>query len=320
MDYKLKIKGGNAGVLDAQTKIFLDTLPQGGKPLSECTPNDIRSAPSATTPYNLEPIPVHTEEIAIPARDGHEICIRIYRKDKNIVAAPLIFFHGGCWIFCNLDTHDSNCRQLCMDSGMTVFSVDYRLAPENKFPCGINDAYDAALYVSKNNDKLNITSEDLIVAGDSAGGNISTVVALMAKKSKAFNVRAQLLYYPITDASNMETESYNTYATDHLLSKEMMQFGSNHYAKSKADYTNPLMSPLLSKDLAGMPKTLIQTAEFDVLRDEAEAYAEKLADLGVEVECVRYNGMIHAFIALAGKIDFAKVAIQDSVEFLKSVK
>lgn len=320
MDYKLKIKGGDAGILDGQTKVFLDTLPKGGKPLAETTPDEIRSGPSATIPYNLQPVSVYTEEIVTPARDGHEIRVRIYRKDKTIVAAPLMFFHGGCWIFCDLDTHDSNCRQICMDSGMTVFSVDYRLAPENKFPCGINDAYDAALYVSKNNDELNVTCEGVIVAGDSAGGNISTAVALMAKKSKEFNVRAQLLYYPITDASNMETGSYNTYATDHLLSKEMMQFGANHYAKSDDDYKNPLMSPLLSEDLEGMPKTLIQTAEFDVLRDEGEAYAKKLAAAGVEVECVRYNGMIHAFIALAGKIDLAKIAIDDSVEFLNRIK
>ncbi|MCM8533527.1 MAG: alpha/beta hydrolase, partial [Lentisphaeraceae bacterium] len=127
-------------------------------------------------------------------------------------------------------------------------------------------------------------------------------------------------YYPITDASSMENESYTAFAEDHFLTRNMMKFGANHYARTAADFLNPLVSPLLAQNLTGMPKTLIQTAEFDVLRDEAEAYAEKLDAAGVDVECVRYNGMIHAYIALAGKIDLAKEAISDSVNFLKSFK
>lgn len=151
-----------------------------------------------------------------------------------------------------------------------------------------------------------MTANDLIVSGDSAGRNISTVVALVAKQSKEFKVRGQVLYYPITDASQMNNESYMAFAEGHLLTRELMAYGAGHYVNNKEELSNPLVSPLLSNDLAGLPKTLIQTAEFDVLRDEAEAYAEKLATNGVDVECVRYNGMVHGYISLAGKIDLGR--------------
>lgn len=154
MNYQLKIKGGPAGQLDPQSKSFLDGFPQGGKPLTEVSPEDIRSNPSPTMPHNMQPAPVFTEEITIEARDGYQIRVRIYRKEENVIAPPLMYYHGGCWVFCNLDTHDAVCRKLCHDSGFTIFSVDYRLAPEGKFPLGINDAYDAANYISKNNDQL----------------------------------------------------------------------------------------------------------------------------------------------------------------------
>ena len=306
-------------MLDSHTKTFLDSLPKKkGGSMSSLSPDEIRSAPSPTAAYNPVPAPVAVEEIAVPSRNGRDIRVRVYRKDENTIAAPLIFIHGGCWVFCTLDTHDALCRQLCMESGLTVFSVDYRLAPEYKFPAGSEDCYDAARWISKNNDKVNVTSDDLLICGDSAGGNLSTAVTLMAKRSGEFKVRGQMLFYPITDASKMGNDSYTKYATDHFLTKETMEYGANHYVTSKEELLNPLVSPLLADDLSGMPKTLIQTAEFDVLRDEAEAYAEKLAEVGVDVECVRYNGMIHAYAALTGKIDLGKEAVSDAAAFLKS--
>ena len=318
MAFKIKTQGGKPGQLDFKTREFLDILPKGKTEMAGVSPDDLRG-PSATFLFNLPAAAVYTEEISIAVRDGYEVLVRIYRKDKNTLAAPLVYFHGGCWVFCNLDSHDSVCRQLCLDSGMTVFSVDYRLAPENKFPTGLQDAYDAALYISQNYETLKVTADALVVAGDSAGGNLATVLARMAKDSQEFKVRGQLLYYPVTDASNMESASYNSFAVDHFLTKGMMQWGAQHYAREAADYLDPLVSPLLSDNLVGLPKTLIQTAEFDVLRDEAEAYAAKLAGAGVDVECVRYNGMIHGYVGLAGKIHLAKKAIDDSVEFLKTI-
>ena len=318
MSFQIKYKGGEAGVLDSQTKVFLDSLPPKNGPMSELSPDDIRSAPSPTSAYNPEPAPVAVEEITVPARDGKQIRVRIYRKDENSIAPPLIFIHGGCWVFCNLDSHDGLCRQLCYDSGFTVFSIDYRLAPEDKFPTGVEDCYDAAKWVSKHNDKVKVTADDLLICGDSAGGNLSTVVTLMAKRSDEFTIRGQMLFYPITDASRMDNESYTKFAKNHFLTKETMEYGANHYVSSEEEFLNPRVSPLLAEDLAGMPKTLIQTAEFDVLRDEAEAYAEKLANSGVDVECVRYNGMIHAYAALIGKIDLGREAVGDAASFLKS--
>jgi len=318
MSFQIQFKGGEAGILDSQTKEFLDGLPPKKGPMSDSTPDEIRSAPSATSEYNPVPAPVVVEEISVPARDGRDIRVRVYRKDENTIAPPLIFIHGGCWVFCSLDSHDPLARQLCYETGMTVFSIDYRLAPEAKFPAGPEDCYDAALWISKNNDKVNVTSDDLLICGDSAGGNLSTVTTLMAKRSGEFKVRGQMLFYPITDASRMDNESYTKFAKDHFLTKETMEYGSGHYVSSKEELSNPLVSPLLADDLAGMPRTLIQTAEFDVLRDEAEAYAEKLAEEGVDVECVRYNGTIHAYAALIGGIDLGKEAVSDAAVFLKS--
>ena len=318
MSFQIKYKGDKAGVLDSQTKVFLDGLPPKSGPMSDLSPEQIRSAPSPTAAYNPDPAPVAVEEVEVPSRDGSQIRVRMYRKDENSIAAPLIFIHGGCWVFCTLDSHDTLCRQLCMDSDLTVFSVDYRLAPEHKFPTGVQDCYDAAKWISKNYDVVNVTSDDLLICGDSAGGNLSTVVTLMAKRSGEFKVRGQMLFYPITDASRMNNESYTEFAKNYFLTKETMEYGANHYVSSQSEFLNPLVSPLLADDLSGMPKTLIQTAEFDVLRDEAEAYAEKLAKNGVDVECVRYKGMIHAYAALIGKIDLGRDAVNDAVQFLKS--
>jgi acetyl esterase len=322
MSFQVKRKGGTAGQLDSQIKDFLEGLPKknGASSLADTTPEMIRIEPSPTAKFNLDPAPVAIEEISVPARDGHQITIRIYRKDENSIAPPLIYYHGGCWIFCSLDTHDAICRELCHETGYTVFSVDYRLAPENKFPTGINDAYDAALWVSKNNDLVDVTNDAVLVCGDSAGANISIAVSLMAKESKEFNIRGQMLFFPITDISRMDTASYHDFAVGHLLTQEMMEYGGNHYINAEADKLNPLISPLLADNLKGMPKTLIQTAEFDVLRDEAENFAEVLSNAGVDVECVRYNGLIHAYIILAGKVELAKEAIADSIKFLNSFK
>ena len=322
MKFQIKTKGGEAGVLNKQVETFLNELPKPDNPppLVEVPPQAIRMAPSTTAPLNLDPAHVAIEEIAITARDGHQVKIRIYRQNEDSTGAPLIYFHGGCWIFCNIDTHDSVCRQLCQDTGKTVFSVDYRLAPEHKFPTGIQDSYDAALWISQNNELLNTTDDDLLVCGDSAGGNISTVVTLMALESKEFKVRGQMLFYPITDISRIDTISYEKFKKDYFLTKELMEYGSNHYINNEADRRNPLISPLLSKNLSAMPKTLIQTAEFDVLRDEAEAYAEKLANAGVDVECVRYNGLIHAYINLAGRVTQGREAMNDAAVFFNSFK
>ena len=318
MSFKVTHKGGEAGKLDKQTEEFLAGLKKGDDtPLAEIHPDQIRSAPSPTAAYNLDPAPVAIEEISVPVRDDREIRVRVYRKDRETTAAPLIYYHGGCWVFCSLDTHDALCRQLCQDSGMTVFSIDYRLAPESKFPAGINDAYDAAKWISKNNDKVNTTADDVIVSGDSAGGNISTVVSLTAAREKEFKVRGQLLFYPITNISQ-KAPSYEEFSTGYFLTEELMDYGADHYINSEDDRQSDYISPILAKDLHLMPKTLVQTAEFDVLRDEGEAYALKMAKAGVDVECVRYNGLIHAYAALAGGIDLGQEAVADAVQFLKS--
>lgn len=316
----VQCKGGPAGELDPDVKAYLDQLESGGKPLSETTPEELRSGPSSTKGFEIPPADVNIDDLTFKTRDGVERVIRRYQKTKGEVSAPLMFFHGGCWVFCSIDTHDSICRYMCEQTGFTVFSVDYRLAPESKYPTGIQDAFDASLWVHHNREHLQLTPDDLLVFGDSAGGNISLAVSALANKNPVLNVRGQMLFYPITDASKMDTESYELYREGYLLTKEMMGYGANHYVENSEELSDPLISPLLAKDLSIFPKTLIQTAEWDVLRDEAEALAQVMNEAGVDVECVRYNGLIHAYQGMAGKMPAAKVAVDDAVAFFNRFK
>lgn len=317
MSFKLEQRGGEAGVLDNQVKAFLETLDKGdGTPLSDISPDALRTGPSPTEGYGLESVAVAVTEMFVTVRASKKIRIRIYRKDPQKVAPVLIYFHGGCWVFCSLDSHDPICRQLCYDSGMTVISVDYRLAPEAKFPAAIDDAYDVTKWIVENKDLLKIADSDPILSGDSAGGNIACVTTLRACETQEFKVGGQLLFYPITDVSQ-KAESYKDFSKGYFLTEELMDYGVNHYMNHEGDKLNPYMSPMLSDYLSVLPKTLIQTAEFDVLRDEAEAFAQKLHETGVEVQCVRYNGAIHAYAALAGGVHLGREALADAVDFLR---
>lgn len=293
------------GIID-----FLSVINSAGKTdMSTLTPEDLRAGPDACANHvsdSYDDLIINNTHIT--SDDDRQIAIRTYKHpDCSDDRPTLIYVHGGCWVFCSLDTHDRICQYLSKHGNFKVVSVDYRLAPENKFPAGLEDVYEVAKHYK---------DDKLILCGDSAGGNMATVVSMMARDRKEFEVDLQVLFYPITDISNFDTNSYKEFSEGHLLTKDLMMWSGEKYIRNDSDRTNPYVSPLLSDNLKNLPPTYIVTAEADVLRDEAESYAEKLSDSGNKVEMTCYNGMIHAFVGMAGKISAGKEALDDSIAFI----
>jgi acetyl esterase len=224
---------------------------------------------------------------------------RLYVPSKAAATGPLLlFFHGGGWVYGDLDSHDPTCRFLAEHSGVRVLSVEYRLAPEHAFPAAYDDAVAAYRWVVDHAPELGGDPARLAVGGDSAGGNLAAVVALLAAR-EGLPLAFQLLVYPGTDASN-RTESKRLFGRDFYLTEEFMDQVMDWYVPERADRADPRVSPLLDEIPAGLAPAYVATAGFDPLRDEGEAYARKLADAGVEVELRRFADQIHGFFSTVG--------------------
>jgi acetyl esterase len=235
------------------------------------------------------------EDRAIPGPDG-EIPVRIYTP-LSAGGGPLpglVWFHGGGWVIGNLESADYACRMLANASGCKLISVDYRLAPENKFPGPVDDCVAATEWVSKNASTLGVDASRIAVGGDSAGGNLAAVVAQVAKSAGGPRIGFQALVYPVTDYG-VDTQSYLDNAEGYLLTRASMEWFYGHYVNTPEDGKDTRVSPLRSVDLAGLPPAIVVTAEFDPLRDEGEAYAARLREAGVPVVHTRYEGQIHGF-------------------------
>jgi acetyl esterase len=245
---------------------------------------------------------VFNREIPGPAGD---IPIRIYRPQGDGPFPALVYFHGGGWVIGNLDTHDNVCRDLSKKAKCVVINVDYRLAPEHKFPAAAEDAYAAVQWVKENAREIAVDPERIAVGGDSAGGNLSTVACLMARERGGAMPVYQVLIYPVTDLSTTDRESYQEYAEGYVLTTESMAYFRSHYIKQEEDALHPHASPLLAKDLKGLPPALIIAAEIDILKDEIVEYAERLQDAGIPTKYRCVESMIHAFFNMAGLVDKA---------------
>ncbi len=246
------------------------------------------------------------EDRSIPGPHG-EILLRIYTP-LNATAGPLpalVWFHGGGWAIGNVDSADYACRMLTNASGCRLISVDYRLAPEHKFPAPVDDCVAATEWVSKNAGALGVDPARIAVGGDSAGGNLAAVVAQLAKAAGGPAIAFQALVYPVTDYG-VDTQSYRDNAEGYLLTRASMEWFYGHYVNTPKDGDDARVSPLREAELAGLPPALVLTAEFDPLRDEGEAYARRLKEAGVPVTQKRYDGQIHGF--------FANPAIDDGRE------
>ena len=311
-----------AGVLDSQVSEFLKKLEQEeAEPLSNLTPREVREDSNQTIIEEWQtksPDQVATiKNSSFPGPTG-DVPIRIYTPEGSGPFPILLFIHGGGWVICNLDTHDPLCRAFSRRAGCVVVSVDYRLAPEHKYPAAVEDVYAAALWVAQNAESLHGDPARIAVAGDSAGGNLSAALTLMARDKGAPDLVCQLLIYPVTNAYALDTQSYHNYAEGYMLLRDDMIWYRDHYLQRLDDGKAPYASPLLCDDLSGLPPAHVMTAEFDVLRDEGEAYAQRLYQAGNEVTCVRYNGLIHGFMSMDGILSKADEAITDAANFLRS--
>lgn len=247
---------------------------------------------------------------------GFEIPCEIHRPNAQTStdAPALLYFHGGGHLSGSLDSHRNLCRQLAYELNCVVIAVDYRLAPEYKFPIGINDclvAYDAVVKYSK---KIQINPNRISVAGDSAGGNISAVIA-QQRKSSPFPPKFQALWAPWVDMSK-QTPSYELMGKGLFLEKVKIEYYTSNYLNSEKDRLNPLASPLLG-DVEGLCPAAIFSAGFDPLRDEGKAYAEKLKAAGVPTYYKLYDNVIHPFVNVAGKIPIARLAFDEAILILK---
>ena len=238
-------------------------------------------------------LPMHeVRELSIPGGDGQAMKLRLYRPSTAQSAPVMVYFHGGGWCIGTLDTHDNLCRHLARITGMNVVSVDYRLAPEHVFPAALDDAYAATRWVADHAAELNCDASQLMVAGDSAGGNLAIATCLRAKEDGWKGITQQLLFYPVCD-SRMDAPSHGLYAQMPILTREAMAAMWRHYHPSAP--AHPLASIMQYPDVAGLPPAVLVTAELDILRDEGEDFAKRLQQVGVPVSTMRAEGMLHGF-------------------------
>jgi acetyl esterase len=304
--------------LDPQAQALLDQLKAlGAPPLNELSPPDARVAAQALGSLSGAPEAVAKVENRTISGPAGALPVRIYTPAGSGPFPVLVFFHGGGWVIGDLETQDGPCRKLANGADCVVVSVNYRLAPEHKFPAAAADAYAATQWVAANAASINADAARIAVGGDSAGGNLTAVTAQMARDRGGPGLVFQLLIYPVTDGA-CDTASYRDNADGCLLTKEMMLWFWNHYVRNAADRQDPMAAPLRAPSLQGLPPALVQTAEFDPLRDEGEAYAARLKEAGVPVQLTRYNGMIHGFFGMASVIDQANSAIGEAAAALRS--
>lgn len=256
------------------------------------------------------------EDRAVPGPAG-DVPVRVYRAVEGDGLPLLVWYHGGGWVIGDLDTADVTCRELAARAGCVLVSVDYRLAPEHRFPAAHDDCYAATVWAAAHAAELGADAGKLAVGGDSAGGNLAAVVSLRARDEDGPPVRFQLLVYPVTDR-NFETASYRDNADGYLLTRDGMIWFWDHYLGPDGDGAHPHASPLRAASLAGLPPAHVVTAEYDPLRDEGEAYAERLREAGVPVTLTRYPGQIHAFFGMHGILDDAGRAAAEAAERLKA--
>jgi acetyl esterase len=299
--------------LDPQVKAVLELVAKANRPAYHTlSPKDARQLFIETRPAST-PTPPEIGSVKNVAAEGPHgpIPLRVYRPAGVADATPLpayVYFHGGGWVIGDLNTHDVLCRQLTAASGASVISVDYRMAPEVKFPAAVDDAWAATRWVVGHAAELGLEASRLAVGGDSAGGNLAAVVALMARDAGGPAIALQVLIYPVTDVLR-ETRSYADFGDGYMLTRDSMRWFIAHYLTSKDDAHDWRVSPLRAPSLAGLPPALIVTAGFDPLRDEGEAYAGRLRDAGNMVDYVCYGGMVHGFMGMGKLLDTTGRAI-----------
>lgn len=246
----------------------------------------------------VDKLPVDIEDLKVDTGQWGSINVRFVRPEGNTDKLPVIFYiHGAGWVFGSAQTHDKLIRELAVRTNSVVVFPEYSRSPEAKYPTAIEQSYAVLQKLSELAESKGLDLTELAVAGDSVGGNMATVMTILTKERQGLPIQKQLLFYPVTDA-NFTTDSYQEFAENYFLTKEGMKWFWDQYTTDDSERSEITASPLraTSEDLADLPPALILTGEADVLRDEGEAYARKLRDVGVAVTQVRFQGMIHDFV------------------------
>jgi acetyl esterase len=320
----LRLLGGRRVAIDGEpldlaTQMLLRLMVLAGyPPLNEVPVAQGRAFYAARTgAIGARPRPM--QSVADRSIDGPHgpIRVRLYVPHSAPRPAPLlVYYHGGGWVIGDLETHDAVCRLLAAEASCAIVAVDYRRAPEHKFPAAVEDAIYAYRWAVENAAELGCDPRRTAVAGDSAGGNLAAVVARLARDAGGPQPCLQLLVYPVTDL-RIESRSYELFADGFFLTRDMMRWFRDHYLSSEAERMDPRASPLLADDLSRLAPAFMMTAGFDPLRDEGRAYAERLRAAGNEVTHRNYDSLIHGFFSMTGGIPAARVAVAEATAALR---
>jgi acetyl esterase len=299
--------------LHPQAQSLIDMFAaSGAPPLPESTIEEARERAGMIRQL-LGPGPevVEVRDIRIPTPDG-EIGARIYRPTAD-ATGTVVYFHGGGWVLGAIEDFDALARALAVESGAQLVSVDYRLAPEHRFPAAADDAFAGLVWVAEN-----LPGDGLVVAGDSAGGNLAAVCARRARDNGGPSLALQVLVYPVTD-HDFERPSYSEHGNSGLLlGRGDMEWFWNHYVPSIEDRNHPDASPLCAFDLSGLAPAYVVIAEYDPLRDEGQAYADRLAAAGIPVTVKRYEDQLHGFFILVNFLETADVAVKEAGQTIRA--
>ena len=301
--------------LDPQVESFLDRMRELGVPgIGELPPDEARAVGDEAAATVFGPVPVVAwEDRSVPGPAG-AIPVRVYRPGDH-PAPVLVYFHGGGWVLGSLNTHHGVCASLAALSGCVVCSVDYRMAPEHRFPAAVEDAWAATTWLAEHAEEVGGRAGALAVGGDSAGGNLAAVCALRARDT-GLRLALQLLVYPVIDA-DLETSTYREFAEGYFLTERQMDWYRERYLRRPEDTLDWRASPLLADDLAGAAPAYVAVAGFDPLRDEGLAYAERLREAGVPVEVHRAGSLIHAYVNITAVSPDAREATMHAVRAIR---
>jgi acetyl esterase len=296
---------------------LLDALAEAGLPATEeMTVPNARAATAGFLALQGEPVEVASVlDRTVPGPAG-EIPVRVYTPAGEGPLPVVVYFHGGGWVIGDLEVVDQPCRQLASAAGAIVVSVDYRLAPEHRYPAAFEDSYAATVWIGAHAAEIGGDPARLAVAGDSAGGNLAAAVALAARDRGGPELAAQLLIYPVTDF-NFGTASYHDNREGYLLTKGSMQWFWAHYLGAQDLDKDPYACPLRADSLVGLPAAYVATSEYDPLRDEGEAYARRLEEAGVAVTAKRFDGLLHGFFWMLAAVPSAAGVLDDMVDVLR---
>jgi acetyl esterase len=303
--------------LDEASAGFLAELAKTGMPpLHEMTPMEARGlGVQLRELYGPGPEMARVQDMGVRGPGGHEVPLRVLVPSEH-PRGVLVYLHGGGWVIGALDEFDTLARQLAQRTGCTVVLVDYRLAPEFRHPAAVEDAWAAVGWVAEHLEELAGAEAPLVAGGDSAGGNLTAIVTQRARDAGGPRIAAQVLVYPVTDC-DLDTRSYLDPENQLLLSRDTMAWFWDHYLPDAGRRERADASPLRAGDLAGLPPAVVVTAEHDVLRDEGEAYAERLREAGVPVRHRRFDGQMHGFFTLVNVLPASAAAIDFVVEALE---